>query len=551
MRRMALVWPFVVFAIIFVLQTLTLGSSWAQTGVLTNHNDNYRSGLNANETILTPANVSGGSFAKLFDQPVDGEIYAQPLYVPNVTIPGKGTHNLVLVNTEGDSVYAFDADSNSGSASAPLWKASLIDRAHRAPRGATTVPSSVYPTDGAGSPACGNITPQYGSTSTPVIDAVNQIVYVEAFSREHHSFVHRLHALDLTTGAEKRFGPVVIKPTKAAPKSPAFNGYGESSRAALLLANGTVYVSYAAACADEVPFRGWVFAYNARTLKQSGAFVTTPRSEFGMGGIWMTGNGPAADAAGNIYLPTGNGNFDTVDNPPTDFGSSLLKLTLGPKGLVVGDYFTAFNQQTLSDLDRDISSGGLLLLPDQPGAHPHELVAAGKEGRVYVIDRDQFTQANQHYCANCVSDPQIVQESAAFELDNGMYGSPVYFNGTLYFWSPDLYLKAYPLSNGTINLAGVTTSTDSFGWPGANMSVSANGSSNGIIWAVETDGYANGNPAVLRAYDATNLMTRLYSSDAKPGDAAGPAVRFVVPTVVNGKVYVGSHDRLSVYGLTH
>ncbi len=543
---------FFALLIIILVEVLNSGRGWAQASVLTYHNDNFRTGANTSETQLTPANVGGGNFGKLFDQLVDGEIYAQPLYVPNINIPGKGTHNLLIVNTEGDSVYAFDADSNSGVNATPLWQASLIDTAHGATSGATTVPSSVYPTAGNGAPACNNINPQYGSTATPVIDATNQVIYVEAFSYEGGTYVHRLHALDLTTGAEEPYSPVVVTGAVAGTgdggSTITFNAFNHNARPALLLSNGVVYVAYGASCGDQsTPFHGWVFAYGAGTLSQLGSFVTTPYG--GMGGIWMSGAGLAADTAGNVYLSSGNGDFDTVNNPATDFGDSVLKLTLTGSALGISDYFTPFNQATLSSTDKDLASGGLVLLPDQAGAYPHELVTAGKEGRIYVLNRDQFTLSNQHYCANCSSDPQIVQESAS-GIINGSFSSPVYWNNTVYFWTSNLYLKAFPISNGTVDFSSPSITTDAFKFPGAQVAVSADGTSNGIVWAVSTNGYKTGNPAVLRAYDASNLATRLYSSDQVAGDAPGAAVRFAVPTVVNGKVYLGSHDRVSVYGLS-
>ncbi len=287
----------------WLLLLASQGESWAQTSVLTYHNDNFRTGANTSETQLTPANVGSGSFGKLFDQSVDGEIYGQPLYVPNVTIPGKGAHNVLIVNTEGDSVYAFDADNNAGGNATPLWNVSLIDTAHGAASGATTVPSSVYPFDSANEPACGNIWPQYGSTGTPVIDTLNQVIYVEAFSYEGGNYVHRLHALDLTTGAEKPYGPVIVSGTVSGTgdggTTVTFNPFEENARPGLLLSNGTVYVAYGASCGDQVPFHGWVFAYGAGTLAQKGVLNTTPNGSFG--GIWMTGSGLAADNAGNVY----------------------------------------------------------------------------------------------------------------------------------------------------------------------------------------------------------------------------------------------------------
>jgi hypothetical protein len=524
---------------------------WAQTSVLTYHYDNLRTGQNTNETILTPASVAS-NFGGLFSQPVDGQIYAQPLYVPNVAIPGRGTHNVVFVNTENDSVFAFDADSNAGSNSAPLWQVSLIDAAHGAPAGATPVPAGVFPVNSSGSPDCGDISPILGSTSTPVIDPSTGTIYVEAFSYENGVYVHRLHALDITTGAEEAFGPATVAATVSGTgdgsSTVAFNAYNEQNRPAVTLANGIVYLAFAASCADEVPFHGWVFAYDAGTLNQQGVFLTTPNGTFG--GIWMTGDGLAVDASGNIYMSTGNGDFDTLNIPATDVGDSVLKLTLNNGGLNLADYFTPYDQETLSDEDADLASGGILLLPDQPGPFPHEMVAAGKGGRIYLINRGQFTIANQHYCANCSSDPQIVQESASGYL-NVVFSTPAYWNSTLYYWTPNLYLKAIPIANGLLNFDSYSQTQDTYGFPGANLSVSANGNSNGILWALKTDAFKTGGAVVLRAYNATNVSNRLYSSDLNPNDAAGPAVKFTVPMVANGKVYVGSADRLTVYGLSN
>jgi hypothetical protein len=524
---------------------------WAQSNAVTYHYDNGRTGQNTNETVLTPSNVNSSQFGKLFSQSVDGQIYAQPLYVPNLTIPGLGTHNVVFVNTENDSVFAFDADNNKGANSVPLWQVSLIDHAHGAAPGSTPVPSSAYPVDSDHLPDCGAISPELGSTSTPVIDTTSGIMYVEAFSFENGVYVHRLHALDITSGAEEAFGPVVIAGSVAGTgdgtTTVTFNPFEQHNRAGLLLSNGSIYVAYASSCPDQIPFHGWVFAYDAITLTQQGIFASTPNGTFG--GIWMSGGGLAADQSGNVYTSTGNGDFDTINVPATDVGDSVLKLTLNSGVLGLRDYFTPYDQDILKVEDKDLASGGLLLLPDQPGSYPHELVAAGKEGRIYLINRDQFTTNNQHYCANCSSDPQIVQESASGEV-NGVFSSPTYWNKTIYYWTPALYLIAIPLSNGLLNYGNISISQDSYGWPGANMSVSANGNTNGILWALKTDAISTGGPVVLRAYDATNVSKRLYSSDQNPSDAAGPAVKFTVPTVINGKVYVGSANQLSVYGLS-
>jgi outer membrane biosynthesis protein TonB len=517
--------------------------------VLTYHYDNLRTGQNTDETILTPTSVAS-NFGKLFSYAVDGQVYAQPLYVTNLAIPNKGNHNIVFVNTENDSVYAFDADSNAGNNAAPLWHISLIDAAHGAAAGATPVPVSVYPVDSLNRPDCGALNPQIGSTSTPVIDPNSGVMYVEAFSLENGSYVHRLHALNITTGAEEPYGPVTVggsvPGTGDGGTTVTFNAFEELNRPALLLESGTVYVAYASSCPDQLPYHGWVFAYNESNLAQEDLLTTTPNGSDG--GIWMTGDGLAADAGGNVYAATGNGTFETTP-PVTDFGNSVLKFTPSSRVLALSDYFTPYNQQQLNNLDKDLASGGIVLLPDQPGTYPHEMVAAGKEGRIYLLNRDQFTAGNQHYCANCTSDPQIIEESVSGYL-NGVFSTPVYWNSRLYYWTPSLYLISIPMSNGLLNFSNSSTSLDSYGWPGANLAVSANGTSNGILWALKTDAFSTGGAAVLRAYDANNVSDRIYSSDQKPNDAAGPAVKFTAPIVVNGKVYVGSANQLSVYGLS-
>ena len=520
-------------------------------GVFTQHNDLARTGQNVNETLLTPANVNSTNFGKIFSQRVDGNIYAQPLYVPNVTIPGLGTHNVMYVATEADSVYAFDADNNTGPNAAPLWKASLIDTDHDAPPGALV---------GDDRSSCDAIVPHVGVTSTPVIDPSTGTLYAVAKSEENNNAVtvYRLHALDITTGAEKAPGPVVIAGTVpgtgdgSSGGSMTFVAGQHLNRTALLLVNGVLYVAFASNC-DFVPYHGWLFAYDTSNFSQPTIFVSTPNGSDG--GIWMSGAGIAADSNANLYVATGNGTFDTTNIPATEFGNTLLKLNLKGNTISVLDYFTPSNQATLNTQDIDLGSGGILLLPDQPGAHPHEMVQAGKFGSIYLLDRDQMTSNNLHYCVvNCNgADPQIVQE-LQFTLA-GVYGIPAYWNNNVYFGSNNFPLHAYALSNGILSATPTAATPNAFPFPGPTPSVSANGSSGGIVWAIDASQFGNEGrvlgPSVLHAYDALNVADELYNSSQAPNgrDVAGNSVKFSVPTVANGRVYIGTLTELDVYGL--
>jgi len=517
-------------------------------GSFMQHNDNLRTGQNLNETVLTPAVVSNtATFGKKFAQPVDGFIYAQPLYVPNVTIGG-GKHNVVYVATEGDSVYAFDADSNAGANANPLWHASLIDTAHGATPGETTVSS-------ANDIGCTDLVPQVGITGTPAIDPSTNTMYVEAKSKEMNgTFIHRLHALDITTGNEKTGGPVVIAATVSGTgdgsTTVAFDALHHLERPGLLLLNGVVYLGYASHC-DSTPYHGWVFAYDAATLGQRGVINLTPNG--GLGGVWMSGAGLAADAQGNLFTVTGNGTFDTTGTV-VDFGDSIVKLSLASSALRLTDYFTPFDQNNLSITDEDLGSGGVLLLPDQAGAHPHELIQAGKEGTIYVVDRDQMTANNLHYCAtNCTSDPQIVQELQG--AIGGLWSMPAYWNGNVYFWGVGDALQQYTLSSGRLSANSVASSTFGLGFPGATPAISANGAVGAIVWAIDSTQYGLPDqpvamPAVLHAFDATNVGNEIYNTTmaANSRDVAGNAVKFTVPTIANGKVYIGTQTELDVYG---
>jgi hypothetical protein len=522
-------------------------------GVLTQHNDISRTGLNASETVLTPTNVNTATFGKTFSQAVDGFIYAQPLYVPNVTIAG-GTHNVIYVATEGDSVYAFDADSNTGSNAGLLWHASLIDTAHGAAAGATTVNIEADLSSG-----CTDLIPQVGITSTPVIDPASGTMYVEAKSKENGNFIHRLHAIDITTGAEKSPGPAAITATVRGNgdggTTVSLDGLHHLNRVGLLLLNGTLYIGYASHC-DDTPYHGWLLAYDARTFTQTSLLVTTANG--GLGGFWMSGTGVAADSNSNIFIASGNGDFDTVNVPAHELGDTVMRLSYtGGSTLSLLDYFTPYDQSTLDGDDTDVGSGGVLLLPDQPGSVVHELVQAGKEGTIYLINRDQMTAGNLHYCQTTCGtyptgkDTQITQEIQS-QL-GGMWSTPAYFNNAVYFCGSGDHLKEFPLSNGLLATSPNATSGHIFGFPGCVPVASGNGSANGIIWVIDPSTYGTPaptlGPAVLYAYRADTLAL-LWNSSQSGTDTAGNAVKFTVPTIANGKVYIGTQTELDVYA-TH
>lgn len=503
----------------------------AYQSMLTYRNDLARTGQNLNEVTLTPANVNSTLFGKLFSYPVDGAIYAQPLYVASVTIPGQGIHNVVYVATEHDSVYAFDAD---GKTSAPLWHVSFINP--------TAGINSVSASDVSNSTFPGG---EIGITSTPVIDAVGGTLYVVAYTKENGQYVYRLHALDLASGAEKFGGSVIIQ------ASVPGNGWGNNGqgqvlfeakihlqRPGLLLLNGVIYVGFGSHD-DNPPFHGWLLAYNATTLQQVAILNTTPNGH--AGSIWESGCAPAADANGDIFVATANGTFD-ASSGGSDYSDSVLKLQLGT--LTILDWFSPFDSLYWSevDADYDLGSGGTMLLPDQPGPHPHLLVVAGKQGVIHLIDRDNLGHFNP-------TSDQIVQELAG-AINNNNLSTPAYWRGKIYYASQYDSLKMFTLSNGLLSTSPVAMSTETFGYAGASPSISANGSSDGVLWVIDTSAATTGGAAVLRAYDATNAAHEFYdSTQAGMRDTLGPAVKFTVPTVINGKVYVGTAAEVDVFGV--
>lgn len=552
----------------------SLGSSWAspslsftttatnpvsiQIPMLTYHNDNARRGANTNETQLTLANVNSASFGKLFSYAVDGYIYAQPLVMTNVAILGKGTHNLVIVVTEHESVYAFDADSNQGLNAAPLWKSSFINPA----AGVTTVPNSETGTS--------DIVPEVGITATPVIDPATGTLYLEAKTKEvvngTATYVHRLHALDLSTGLERTNGlvansPVIIGVTNYPGTGSGandndgaghvlFNNLKEHSRPALTLVNGVLLIAYASH-GDNQPYHGWLFAYDAHSLAQLSVFNSTPNG--GLGGFWQGGGGATVDENGYFYWMTGNGSFNATGatfGSTNNFAMSVLKFAMTNGAISLVDYFSPFDEAALSGADADLGSGAPLVLPPSVGSasHPRLLAAAGKGGKIYLLDRDNMGRFN---AANDSRTVQVVTNALGSGGQNGSYMTPAFYNNTLYYIGMNNYLRAFPLSGGLISTATPVQSPTLYGDKGSSSpSISANGTSNAIVWVVESDAYASAGPAILHAYNATNVAQELYNSTQNSArDTLGGAVKFTLPTVVNGKVYAGNAYSLSVFGV--
>lgn len=511
--------------LVAVAATLPLA---AQVSVLTYQYDASRAGVNANETALTPGNVNSNQFGKLFSYPVDGYIYAQPLYVPNVNIAGKGVHNTVFVVTEHDSVYALDADGPGGASAAPLWQVSFLNPA----AGVTSVPFT--------DTGCDQIVPEIGITGTPVIDPQSGTIYLVAMTKESGNrgvnYVQRLHALDIASGAERAGGPVVIQAstpgTGDGGSTDVFQPKNYKQRPGLLLLHGVVYTAWSSHC-DIGQYHGWLIGYDAQSLQQVSVHNSTPNGN--EGSLWASGAAPAADAAGNIFVVSGNGDFDYASGGP-DLGESYIKLATA-SGLAVSDYFTPFNQQSLNNGDVDTGSAGVAFIGDEAGsaAHPHLMVGAGKEGRIYLLDRDHLGGWQSG------SDSQIVQSIPG--AIPGVFGNPAYFNKTVYFCAAGDSLRAFPIANAQMATAPSSHSPTAFGYPGCVPTITANGTANAIVWALEQSG-------TLHAYDATNLSRELFNSNQNQGrDGLGSYVKFTAPAVANGKVFAGTQTALVVYGL--
>ncbi|MGA8143244.1 MAG: immunoglobulin domain-containing protein [Candidatus Acidiferrales bacterium] len=514
-----------------VTLTVTSGPPPPSTAnVLTYHNDIGRTGQNLNETILTHTNVNSTNFGKKAFLAADGLVDAEPLYVSNLKIGGTA-HNVVFVATEHDSVYADDADTF-----AQLWRVSMLGSGE-------TTSEAVN--------GCGQVSPEIGITSTPVIDlnaGSNGTIYVVAMSKSGTTYIQRLHALDLTTGADLAGSPVTIQATFPGTGAGGngttitFNPRQYKERASLLLLNGVVYTSWASHCDDD-PYTGWIMGYNQTSLQQVSVINITPNGS--RAAIWMAGAGLAADSNGSIYFLAGNGTFDDTLNSSGfpengDYGNAFIKLSTTGNSLAVADYFNMFNTDSESAGDVDLGSGGAMVLPDLKDSAQntwHLAVGAGKDTNLYVVNRDmmgKFSTANDN----------AIYQKLSGVLPGGVWAMPAYFNGTVYYGSVGAALKAFPITNAKLATSASSSSSATFGYPGATPSISANGTSNGIVWAIQNSG-----AAVLHAYDAANLATELYNSNQAANNRdhfAGN--KYITPMIANGKVFVGTPTGVMVFG---
>jgi hypothetical protein len=510
--------------------TVNPGTSNSTVDVITYHYDNGRDGQNLNETALTPANVNSTQFGKKGEFTVDGKVDAQPLYLSQVTIGGQ-KKNVLYVATEHGSVYAFDADSINGMTSTSLWKISTLGS------GETT-------SDNRG---CGQVSPEIGITATPVIDRSRNAIYVVAMSKNSSgTYFQRIHALDLTTGQELFGGPMNITATypgtgdNSSGGNVVFDPKQYKERPGLLQINGTIYTTWSSHC-DARPYTSWVMAFSAETLAQMSVLNLVPNGS--EGGIWMAGTAPGADAAGNLFFIIGNGTFDTTLNTSGfpangNCGNCFVKISTA-SGLKLADYFTPRNTVAESNADTDFGSGGGILMldvTDSGGNTRHLAVGAGKDSIIYVVDRDAMGKFN-------ASADQIYQEISG-QLGGGVFSMPAFFNNTVYYGAVGDALKAFPVTTAKLAGGPSSQSTHHFGYPGTTPSVSANGTANGIVWAIENSG------AVLYAYDATDLTKELYNSNQAANNRDHfSGNKFITPMVVNGKVYVGTANSVAVFGL--
>jgi hypothetical protein len=499
--------------------------------VLTYHNDVARTGQKLDEIILTPSNVTVANFGRLFTLSVDGNVDAQPLYVSGQIMADNQPHNSLIVATENDTVYAFDADSG-----AILWHVSLLETGETA-------------SDDRG---CSQVTPEIGVTGTPVIDlssGPNGTIYVVAMSKNSSSaYFQRLHALNLKTGGEQFGGPVPIQATypgtgdNSSGGNVIFDPKQYKARPALLLLKGVVYIGWSSHC-DDQPYTAWLMGYDESSLAQVSVLNLTPNGA--EGSIWQAGNGPAADEQGNIYFLMANGSFDTTLTPegfPSagDYGNGFMKVTPFAIGLSVTDYFTMLNTVSESNADQDLGSGGALVLPDMVDANGvtrHLAVGAGKDANIYIVDRDNMGKFSPTADLNYQL-PSV--------LGGGVWSSPAYFNGTLYYGASGDVIRQFAFSKARLSASPTFQSTHSYTYPGATPSVSANGTSNGIVWVTE-----NTSPAVLHAYNATDVGVELYNTNMASGsrDQFGSGNKFITPTIANGKVYVGTTNGVGAFGI--
>ncbi len=505
-------------------------ASSAGIDITTYHDDVARTGLNPNETTLTPANVTSASFGLLRTLQVDGKVDGEPLYLSALNVGGQ-TRNVVFAVSEHDSVYAFDADSGT-----QIWKTSIL--------GANETTSDDH--------GCSQISPEIGITSTPVFDrsaGAHGTIFVVGMSKDAQGAYHqRLHALDITTGAEVSGSPTEISASVSGTGSGSSSGkltfdpgkYAE--RVGLLLLNGVIYMGWTSHC-DFGPYTGWLMGYSETSLAQTSVLNLTPNGS--EGSIWMSGAGLAADTSGNIYFLDANGKFDATLNSSgfpvnSDFGNAFMKVSTSGGTLAVADYFEPFNTVSESQGDIDLGSGGALLLPDlkdATGAVRHLAVGAGKDKNIYVVNRDDMGKFS------ATDDSAVYQEIDG--AIGGVWSMPAWFNNTVYYGAVNDTLKAFPITNAKLATTAAFHSANTFQYPGTTPAVSSNGTTNGIVWAVE-----NSSPAVLHAYDATNLSELYNSNQAAAGrDHFGNGNKFITPLIVNGKVFVGTPNGVAVFGL--
>lgn len=531
-------------AAVFAAASCLLAQTPTPVPVLTWRYDLTHAGQNTQETALTPANVASTSFGKLFSLPVDDHVYAQPLYVPNLKMSDGQVHNVLFVATESDSIYAFDADTKGN----PIWQISLLTTAHGAASGATPVPQAdVAPSQ--------DIGPNIGITGTPAINGAANTMYVVSNTKESGQYFSRLHAINIVTGAEQPGSPVNITATVAGTGDGSSGGQVSflplwtNQRPALAYYNGYVYIGYASH-GDLSPLHGWLFAYNASTLQQTAVRCLSP-NDLGAS-LWGSGAGlPIDTATGKMFVVTGNGDHSQSGN--VDLGESVLAFNLANGQLSLTDSFTAFNYQTLNLQDWDLGAGGLLMLPDQPGTYPHLAIAAGKEGRITLLNRDNLGG----YASGASSNTNAVQDVtiSAISQGQGYWGTAAYWNGNVYVWAggenggtPNVGMQ-FKLNNGVLATPANSKTTFTSAFPNPTFSISSNGTQDGILWAVRADQADSYGPAVLYAFNPDNLAQIFYESDARSSDTAGTANKFSVPVVTNGKVYFAAYGEVDVYGL--
>lgn len=538
--------------VLLALFAVSVAASFAQAPtpvpVLTWRYDLTAAGQNTNETLLTPANVNPNSFGKLFSLAVDSTVYAQPLYVPNLQMSDGQIHNVLFVATENDSIYAYDADSNGGANAKPIWQISLLTSAHGAGAGATAVPWQ-----DSGSP---DVAPTVGITGTPTIDPATKTMYVVANTKENGAYFSRLHAINIVDGTEKLNGPVDVTATVAGTGNGStggqlsFSALWSNQRTALSLYNGHVYFGYGAH-GDNGPWHGWLFSYDATTLHQTAVLCLTP-NHVGAG-LWASGAAMPIDVntpGGKMFLVTGNG---TRTNPipytaNSEYGESIVAISLANGGLTPVDSFTSYNYQELNNHDYDQGSGGVLMIPDHNGPNPHMLIQAGKEGRISVLNRDNL---GGYIGPNATSNTNSLQDiTGVVPVAQGFWSTGTYWNGNVYYWAEKNVPMLFKLNNGVLSTQPDSKSPITAAFPAPSFSVSSNGTQDGVAWALRSDQFNSNGPGVLYAWDANDLTKLLYESDTNSKrDAGGPANKFSIPVVTNGKVYVAAHGQVDVYGL--